>query len=65
MDVHMKKLKEANLISASDMQTLFSNLPQLVGVNREMADILAKKRAEAPVVLDLCDVFIRLVSVFF
>jgi len=65
MDVHMKKLKEANLISASDMQTLFSNLPQLVGVNREMTDILAKKRAEAPVVLDLCDVFIRLVSVFF
>ena len=51
------------LLSGQEVNNLFSNVEQLVGVNQELLKLLKERQAEG-VVLKIGDVFLQMVRFF-
>ncbi|TPX39828.1 hypothetical protein SeMB42_g06228 [Synchytrium endobioticum] len=60
IDVFMKQLAGRKLISAKNVEAVFSNLEQLLSVNQDLLKRLEERRAAYPVIDKLGDIFVSM-----
>lgn len=59
--MHIPKIKASGLVPEKDIALLFSNVEQLVTVNREFLRMLQERRKAAPLLEKIGDIFVKMV----
>lgn len=60
IELYIKPLKSNNLITKKDLNTLFSNVEQIYGVNKELLSLFEKRQQENPYVNEIGDIWLTM-----
>jgi len=60
IELYIEPLKNNNIISKKDLNTLFSNVEQIYGVNKELLSLFEKRQKENPYVDEIGDIWLTM-----
>ncbi|ORX64662.1 Dbl homology domain-containing protein [Anaeromyces robustus] len=60
IEVYIEPLKSNNILSKKDLNTLFSNVEQIYGVNKELLSLFEKRQQQNPYVDEIGDIWLTM-----
>jgi hypothetical protein len=63
--MHVKELSERKILSERELETMFSNIQEILPINQQLLGLIVSRRDDNPVVDCLGDLFLTIVKNYF